>query len=45
MEDSVFEKMFNDFIKNKENQYLSDKSTAYYFYIKTRDYYERLYKR
>ena len=41
MNDLVFEKMFNDFLKNKENQYLSDKSTAYYFYIKSKEYYKR----
>ena len=45
MEDPVFEKMFNEYVKDHTNWYLSDKSTAYYFYKKTKDYYERLYKR
>ena len=41
MYDRIFEKMFNDFIKNHQNWYLSDKDTAYYFYIKSKEYYER----
>ena len=45
MNDPVFEKMFNDFVKDHTNWYLSDKSTAYYFYKKTKDYNERLHKR
>lgn len=41
MDDLVFEKLFNEFISKKENQYLSDKSTAYYWYLKGKGKYDK----
>lgn len=39
--DKVFEKLFNEFIKDKGNQFLSDKSTAYYWYLKGKGKYDK----